>query len=133
MNPTVGWALVVALGAAAWNAYGPVEGLVVAATATAFWLLLQYTRAMRAMTAAGRRPVGHVPSAVMLNARLAAGMTMLDIIKQTRSLGRKTDAAGERWSWHDEGGASVDLVFERGKLVRWTLRRDPPDDAGVNA
>ena len=41
------------------------------------------------MRLAAGAPVGHVHSAVMLHAGLGAGMPMMDVVKLTRSLGRK--------------------------------------------
>jgi hypothetical protein len=50
-------------------------GVVLAVSGIVFWLLLQFTRALRAMRTAGGAPVGHVASAVMLQAgsRRASG------------------------------------------------------------
>jgi len=91
-----------------------------------FWLLLQFSRAMRAMRQAGQAPVGHVDSAVMLNAKLQPGMTMLQVIGLTRSLGRKLDGGDDHWSWSDEGGSTVKMRFEGGKLARFELDRPAP-------
>jgi hypothetical protein len=55
-----------------------------------FWLLLQFSRALRALQAAGRAPVGTVPNAVMLHARLRAGMKLVQILPLTGSLGTFT-------------------------------------------
>ena len=61
-------------------------GLVLALTVIVFWLLLQFSRAMRAMRLAGAAPVGRVASAVMLQSRLREGMRLLELIQITRSL-----------------------------------------------
>ena len=78
MHPILGWALAGLLLALAWQGYGW-RGVLVAVTAIVFWLLLQFNRALRVMKNAGQAPVGHVPSAVMLNAKLKPGMTMLQL------------------------------------------------------
>jgi hypothetical protein len=91
-----------------------------------FWLLLQFSRALRAMKLAGQAPVGHVPSAVMLNAKLKPGMTLLQVIQLTRSLGRRASPEGEqpeRWEWSDDGGVRIALELRAGKLQRWELQR----------
>jgi hypothetical protein len=122
MNPILGWGLAAALLAVAWQAYGW-QGVLAAISAIVFWLLLQFNRAVRVMKNAGATPVGHVDSAVMLNAKLHAGMTMLQVVTLTKSLGRKRDAAGGTWAWGDAGGNEVTLHFERGRLARFEFAR----------
>jgi hypothetical protein len=122
VNPILGWALAALLGLLAWQGYG-CQGLLVAISVIVFWLLLQFNRSVRVMKNASGRPVGHVASAVMLNARLKPGMTLLEVIAVTRSLGRRLDEAGESWTWADDGGSRVTLQFERGKLARFELDR----------
>ncbi|MCW5664801.1 MAG: hypothetical protein KIT35_13275 [Piscinibacter sp.] len=127
MNPWLGWALAALFVALAWQGYGW-QGLLFALSAIVFWLLLQFNRSVRVMKNASHAPVGHVGSAVMLNARLRPGMTLLQVIALTKSLGRKLDAAGEAWAWEDESGSRVELHFVGGKLTRFTLvRPDPPE------
>ncbi len=125
MNPIIGWSLAALLVVVAWYAYGW-QGVLLAVSVVVFWLLLQFSRAMRAMRQAGQAPVGHVDSAVMLNAKLQPGMTMLQVIGLTRSLGRKLDGGEDRWAWSDEGGSTVTLQFEGGKLARFELGRPAP-------
>lgn len=127
MNPWLGWALAALFVALAWQGYGW-QGLLFALSAIVFWLLLQFNRSVRVMKNASHAPVGHVGSAVMLNARLRPGMTLLQVITLTKSLGRKLDAVGEAWAWEDESGSRVELHFVGGKLTRFTLvRPDPPE------
>ena len=64
--------LIVAAFAAGWFSYGW-PGVALAATVVVFWLLLQFSRAMRVMRNAAERPVGHVDDAVTFNARLRRG------------------------------------------------------------
>ena len=122
MNARLGWLLAAVFAFAAWRAYD-LAGLAFAASAIVFWLLLQFNRAVRVMKAAAERPLGRVPSAVMLHAALQRGMTMLDIVSKTKTLGRKVPDGRDRWVWADEGGRSVTLDFEKGRLVAWTLDR----------
>jgi hypothetical protein len=131
-NPWIGWALVGLLGVFSFRVYGPVEGFALTLTATVFWLLLQFSGAARVMKKAAARPVGRVASAVMLNAQLRAGQTLLQTIRQTGSLG--TPLPGDdRWAWEDEGGARVELDFVRGKLARWSLARPPEPPASLES
>lgn len=122
MNPIVGWGLALVALAAGWQAYRW-QGVVMAASVIVFWLLLQFTRAMRAMKTAAMAPKGQVDSAVMLNARLKAGMTMLQVITLTRSLGERIGDSPETWRWQDAGDSHVTLVFQGARLQRWDLVR----------
>ena len=122
MNPILGWALAAALAVASFEAYGW-AGLALAVTAIVFWLLLQFNRAVRVMKNAAASPVGEVDNAVMFHAKLERGQTMLQIVTRTRSLGRKVEGSDDDWTWHDTGGSSVRLHFERGRLKSWQLLR----------
>ncbi|WP_341892286.1 hypothetical protein [Variovorax sp. YR752] len=125
MNPILGWALAAVFVALAWQQYGW-QGVLFAISVVVFWLLLQFSRTVRAMRQAGQAPVGHVDSAVMLNAKLRPGMTMLQVIGLTKSLGRKLEAGDDDWAWSDEGGSTVRLHFTHGKLARHELDRPAP-------
>ncbi len=127
MNPLVGWLLAGTALVAGWTLYGW-QGLAFAATLIGFWLVLQFNRTVRVMRNAGSSPVGHVASAVMLQAKLRAGMPMLDVVALTKSLGRKVDAAGDVFAWADDGGAEVVVTFADGRCRRWQLNR-PAGDA----
>jgi hypothetical protein len=129
MNPIVGWALALAALLAGWQGYGW-QGVLFAFTLIVFWLVLQFNRVLRVMKNAASAPVGHVKSALMLNAKLQPRMTMLDVVALTRSLGRRLHAepepepGTETWAWSDAGGATVTLVFKGGKLDSWALSRE---------
>ena len=125
MNARLGWLLAALFAFAAWRVYG-LAGLAFAASASVFWLLLQFNRAVRVMKNAAASPVGHVASAVMFHAGLRRGMTMLQIVTRTKSLGRKVEGSDDDWRWSDDGGASVLLHFERGRLRAWRLERPDP-------
>ncbi len=122
MDPRIGWLLAALLTVAAWQAYG-LHGLAFAASAIVFWLLLTFNRVIRVMRNAGHAPVGHVDNAVMLHAGLARGMTMLQIVARTKSLGQQVQGSDDDWRWSDAAGASVVLHFERSRLASWRLER----------
>ena len=132
MNPIVGWGLAAVGVALAWVQYG-LQGVLLAASVIVFWLLLQFSRALRVMKMAAQRPVGRVDSAVMLNARLRPGMTLMRVIPHTRSLGERIGEGSdpERWRWADAGGAAVTLELRRGRLAAWALQRPGADQAGT--
>ena len=131
MNPWIGWSLAAVATALAWYQMGW-KGGVFAVSVIVFWLLLQFSRAVRAMKEAGAAPIGFVHSAVMLHARLKDGMTLLQVIGLTRSLGQRLGEEGvqpERWRWADEGGASVTVELMGGKVRHWALDRPAGGEA----
>jgi hypothetical protein len=122
MNPIIGWVLAVVSVAAGWRVYGW-QGVVMAVSLIVFWLLLQFSRALRTVKNAGQAPIGHVPSAVMMHSKLRPGMTMMQLIVLTKSLGRRVSETPDVWAWADDGLSEVTVEFEKGKLARWTLKR----------
>src|ERR1043165_9374576 len=100
MNPVLGWSLATVFVAIAWQQYGW-QGVAFAASAIVFWLLLQFNRAIRVMKKAADSPMGRVDSAVMLHAWMKPGVTMMQIVQHTRSLGRKVSDDPERYEWAD--------------------------------
>lgn len=129
MNPVIGWGLAFAALVAGWFSYGW-PGLALAFTVTVFWLLIQFNRSVRVMRDAGEAPIGHVPSAVMLHAKLRVGLPMLQIVKLTKSLGKRLSESPEVWAWADESGADVRVVFDKGICTDWTLNR-PAEEAAA--
>jgi hypothetical protein len=122
MNVAFGWALAavaVAVGYAQWGW----PGAVLAATVIVFWLLLQFGRAMRVLRNAGRSPVGHVDSAVMLHAKLQQGQRLPQVLALTKSLGVKLADEPETFEWRDGGGDAVRIELAGGKVARWSLQR----------
>ena len=119
---TIGWALAVAAVAVGYASYGW-RGVLLAITVVVFWLLLQFSRALRVMRLAAQAPVGQVPSAVMLHAKLHPGMPLMAVIKLTRSLGRKVRDEPETFAWRDESGAEVEIEFDGGRCKVWRLTR----------
>jgi hypothetical protein len=106
-------------------------GAAFAAAGIVMWALLHFTRLMRVMQRAASQPVGHVDSAVMLNARLRPGRPLLHVIAMTRSLGERLSAEGiepEVYRWRYDSDSQVLCEFEGGQLRRWRLER--PTQAG---
>jgi ABC-type Fe3+-siderophore transport system permease subunit len=130
LNASLGWALAVAAVALGYVQYGW-QGVALAVSAVVFWLLLQFTRALRAMRAAGAAPIGHVASAVMLHARLARGQRLMAVIQLTHSLGEKRADVPETYRWTDASGASVTVQLVGGCVTHWTLDRPAEADAGA--
>ena len=125
LTPAVAWGLVVAAIAAGWVGWGW-PGVVLGITVVAFWLLLQFSRSLRVMKNAAGRPVGQVDNAVMLHSKLKTGMTLLQVLTITRSLGTRLGEMPERWGWADAGGGRLQLEFDAGKLRHWALEREQP-------
>lgn len=128
--------LAVALIAAALLFWGHREygwpGVAAVAGGLLMWLLLHFTRLMAVMRRAAQRPIGHVDSAVMLNARLQAGMPLVGVVGLARALGAQVsppDEQPEVYRWTDPGGASVQARFAHGKLLDWGLKR--PEEGGT--
>jgi hypothetical protein len=130
MSPLIGWGLAVVAVVGGFLAYGW-QGLVLAISVVVFWLLLQFSRALRVMRGAAANPVGHTDNAVMLQSRLRPGMRMLQVVALARSLGRKTADAPETFVWQDPSGDAVQVVLARDvvgevKLLRGTTAAPPP-------
>ena len=122
MNALVGWALAVVAVAVGYLSYGW-PGVALAVSVVVFWLLLQFSRALRVMRLAAGRPIGHVDSAVMLLSRLHKGLTLAQIIKLTHSFGSQRAAAPETYAWQDAGGDEVVAELHDGRLAQWYLQR----------
>ena len=129
MNPYVGWLLALIAVVVAWQSWGW-QGLLFAFTIIVFWLLLQFNRTMRVMRNASAVPVGYLDSAVMLNARLKTGMSMLQVVTLTKSLGKKLAESPETWQWTDPGGSSVTLVINAGHVESWAMTRPEEPSPG---
>ncbi len=113
--------------AGAWRAYGW-GGVAIALTGIVMWLLLHFTRITQVLKRTADKPVGYVGSAVMLNAKLKPGVTLLHVLAITRALGERLSAEGEQpeiYRWTDGGASHVTAEFANGKLVNWALVRPP--------
>ena len=105
-------------------------GIAVVVTFVVFGILLHFTRLMTILKRAANRPIGHVDSAVMLNAKLKPGATLMHVVAMTRSLGllkSAKDAQPEIFEWKDGGESVVTCTFVGGKLASHGLVR--PVDA----
>ena len=125
-------ALVFTVGA--WRQFGW-PGLALAAGGVVMWVLLHFTRLMSILQKAAKRPVGHVASAVMLNAKLKKGLTLMHVMAMTQSLGAlqtPKDTQPEVFVWTDPGDSKVSCTFVNGKLQAWALQR-PADPAATEA
>lgn len=122
MSGWMSWGLALLAGAVGYLGYGW-RGLILAASVLAFWLLLQFSRALRALRRAAGRPLGQVDNALMLHARLHAGMPLVQILAITRSLGRKLADEPETFAWHDAAGDTVRVELRGGRLSAWALSR----------
>lgn len=122
MSPALGWGLAAAALVLGYAGYGW-PGVVLAFTVIVFWLLLQFSRVLRTMQQASGRPVGSVPSAVMLHSRLRQGMPLTEVLKLTRSLGQRVGDDPEAFRWQDGGGDAVRVTLQRGRVSAWTLER----------
>jgi len=123
-HPIVGWALAALAPAIGYLQWGW-PGVALAVTMIVFWLLLQFSRALRVLRNAGRAPMGRVDSAVMLNARLQRGQRLPQILALTRSLGSRRGEGidPEVFEWCDAGGDTVQVELVGGRLARWQLQR----------
>ena len=109
----------------AWQAF-QWAGIALAAGGVVMWVLLHFTRMVTILKKAADRPIGHVASAVMLNAKLKKGVNLMHVIAMTRSLGQlltEKDAQPEIFTWTDASDSVVTCTFVGGKLTEWALVR----------
>ncbi|MDP3168718.1 MAG: glycerate kinase [Polaromonas sp.] len=109
-------------------------GVAAAAGGLLMWVLLHFTRMMHVLRRAADQPIGYVASAVMLNAKLKPGLTLLHVVAMTRSLGALRSPKNEQpevFAWTDTAGSSVTCTFAGGKLQHYELFRpaQPEQDA----
>ncbi len=141
------WAVGALLIAVAYQRMGwPGVALVVGGIV--FWMLLHFSRMMTVLKRAASAPKGYVASAVMLNAKLKPGVTLLHVTAMTKSLGLlqstpddlaqiaqsahqiAQSAQPEIYRWTDTGGSHVTATFVGGKLTDYVLwRPDVPANA----
>lgn len=122
MDARLGWLLAAAALGVGWWSYGW-RGLVLAATVIVFWMLLQFSRTVRLLRQAAQAPVGHVDSAVMLQARLRVGQPLGDVIRAAGSLGRRVKEDPETFAWTDRGDVRLEVEFVNGRSSVWRLER----------
>jgi len=115
---------------AAWHFYGW-PGVAAVVSVAVFWMLLHFSRMMQVLKRATNRPIGYVDSAVMLNAKLKPGATLLHVVARTRALGvllSPKDTQPEMFRWTDNTDSHVTCTFVNGKLTHHVLLRPTPDD-----
>ena len=117
--------------AGAWHQY-QWQGVAVAIGAVVMWILLHFTRMVTVLSRAANRPVGHVGSAVMMNAKLKKGVNLMHVSAMTKSLGERMSeekAQPEVFKWADTVDSFVTCTFKDGKLIDWTLTRPDPAES----
>ena len=120
---------------AAYSAYGW-PGVAIASGLLVMWLLLHFTRLMQVLKRAANRPIGYVESAVMLNAKLRAGVSLLHVVAMTKALGTLEsvkDAQPEVFRWTDGTQSHVSCEFHNGKLRKWQLHRPESNETDALA
>ena len=126
----------VGLTAWAWQSMGWM-GVAMVFSGGVMWLLLYFTRLVQIMKRASKRPMGYVDSAVMLNAKLKTGLSLMHVIALTRALGQletEKDAQPEVFVWRDGTESVVRCTFLHGKLQSWDLTRpEAESDSDVPA
>lgn len=131
--PIVGVVLV----AVAWRSWGW-SGVALVLGGIVMWMLLHFTRMTTVLKRASGRPIGYVGSAVMLNAKLRPGLTLLHVVGLTRALGEQLspkEVQPEVFRWTDGSDSHVTCEFANGRLARWKLERPetPADEASGQA
>ena len=121
----------------AYRSYGW-QGIVAVVSVLVFGILLHFSRMMQVLKRAANRPIGYVDSAVMLNAKLKPGATLLHAVALTRSLGLLKSIKGEQpevFEWKDGSESVVTCTFVSGKLAHHVLFRpatsDPSDTVNM--
>jgi hypothetical protein len=119
----------IAFVAVAYRSYGW-SGVAGSTALLVMWMLLHFTRMLQVLKRATNRPVGYVDSAVMLNAKLRKGATLLHVVAMTRALGElltPKDTQPEQFRWTDGTQSHVTCLFVGGKLQQWELFRPTPE------
>jgi hypothetical protein len=123
----VPWAIGITLVAVSYHKYSW-PGVAVVVGGLVMWALLHFTRMMAVLKKTANTPMGHVGSAVMLNAKLKKGVNLLHVMALTKSIGllqTEKDAQPEIYRWTDGGLSHVTCTFMHGKLQSWELHRPP--------
>jgi hypothetical protein len=125
------WAVGAVLMAVSYHRFGW-AGVALVTGGIVFWMLLHFTRMMSVLKRAANAPMGHVASAVMLNAKLKPGVTLLHVTAMTKSLGllqSEKDTQPEIYRWQDTSGSHVTCTFVGGKLTVYALWRPEVTEA----
>lgn len=132
-------AIPLAIAAATWLAWQKLgwQGVALVISGLVLWGLLHVNRMLQVFKRTANRPVGHVDSAVMLNAKLRPGVNLLHILALTHALGERLSAVDaqpdqpEIYRWTDGGGSTVTCTLQEGRLVTFVLRR-PLEEGNAN-
>ena len=119
---------IIGVASLAFRSYGW-AGIAAVVTVLMFGILLHFSRMMQVLKRAANRPIGYVDSAVMLNAKLKPGATLLHVVAMTRALGLLKTIKGEQpeiFEWKDGGESTVICTFVSGKLSHHVLFRPQP-------
>jgi uncharacterized protein (DUF486 family) len=101
-------------------------GVALVASGLVTWGLLHFSRMMQVLKRTADRPIGHVGSAVMLNAKLKKGVNLMHVIARTQALGELLSVKDEQpevFRWTDGTKSHVTCRFLGGKLQSWELLR----------
>jgi hypothetical protein len=122
--------ILVAVAFAAAYFYYKWPGVAIVATGLTTWALLHFSRMIQVLKRTSDRPIGYVGSAVMLNAKLQKGASLMNVIARTQALGEllseKDDKSGvkpEVFRWTDGTKSHVTCTFLNGKLQSWAMFR----------
>ncbi|MEY4426471.1 MAG: hypothetical protein RL535_769 [Pseudomonadota bacterium] len=102
------------------------SGVAIVISGLVTWMLLHFSRMMQILKRAANRPIGYVDSAVMLNAKLQKGKTLMHVVAMTKALGELLsvkDVQPEMFRWTDGTKSHVTCTFVGGKLQSWELVR----------
>ena len=102
------------------------SGVAIVASGLVTWALLHFSRLMQILKRAADRPIGYVGSAVMLNAKLKKGVSLMHVVAMTKALGEllsEKDIQPELFRWTDGTQSQVTCTFLGGKLQSWVLFR----------
>ncbi|MEN9982984.1 MAG: hypothetical protein RI918_953 [Pseudomonadota bacterium] len=102
------------------------SGVAIVVSGLVTWVLLHFSRMMQILKRAANRPIGYVDSAVMLNAKLQKGKSLMHVVAMTKALGELLsvkDAKPEVFRWTDGSKSHVTCTFVEGKLQSWELFR----------
>ena len=111
-------------------------GVAFVVSALVMWALMHFNRMMQVLKKAANRPIGYVGSAVMLNAKLQKGNTLMHVIARTQALGELLSVKDEQpevFRWMDATKSHVTCTFLSGKLQSWEMVRPVEIQASVPA
>jgi len=112
------------------------SGVIFVVSGGVMWALLHLSRVLQVFKKAANRPIGYVDSAVMVNAKLKKGLTLLHVIALTKSLGEKRaedqsadllKSGKEVFYWQDSSESYLKCEFLDGKLKHYELIRPAVD------